>query len=377
MSITSAKAEPERGRQSLSTPATAQEQFLRDNIKRYGLLGDNNRVSVDQLTRPRGTAVQEFTQDNHFKFGFDGNQFGCRDSYSSQYWVEYGAVRRSHAGFADELRKALTRASDSCGMFSVTSTRSYIAALISAEATNLGLSFKRVAVDIEGFQQAHPDGAPETDRYLVSWDRFDEFAMEFASLAGCGDPWIAFEAFHGELSDVPHIYDGAEIRIENNNFDVGNGTVAGPPDWCLVDNEKFTAINRYLIARRRRGIPQILRWSPELIAAQLDSPAYRHWLAEASAMTASGPMVWLNQWARLALVRQAFPGLQFASGVAWDRSDQALDLKMKILRRRMKNVSPGCKTQHRYPLWRFARLHGVDYGPYCHLGRDLYGEVDG
>lgn len=358
-----------------SAQAASGSAFIAANLRTFGLLGDNNRLPLD-LCDEASDIDQEFSLGNHFKFGFDGIPFNNRKMVASRYWVEYGAPSRAHEGFQNEFKRAIAEIYTDCGTFSTTATRSYIASSVAREASNMGLDFKLIAVDIEGFDPVQIDYPTRTERHLVSWDRFSEFALHFSRVGGCSDPWVALEAFHGALSQVAHIYDGAEIRLANNNFDTAKKVVVGPLDWSLIDNEKFTSINRYLLAEKKRGIPQIMRWSPELIAAQLDSSAFRNWMKRAQHASAASPDIRVNQTARLQLVTDTYPGLQISATVSDDRRDPRLNEQMKVLRRRMRNIAPRRSMQHRYPLARLTALLGVALEDPLLAQSNLYGGVN-
>ena len=186
--------------------------------------------------------------------------------------------------------------------------------------------------------------------------------MKFAAATGCQDAWIALEAYHGVISDLPHIFDGCDIRIFNSNYDEQRKSIVGPSNWNLVDNEKFTAIQRGLILTGKLGFPQFLRQTPELIASQLDSQVWRDWLRKASAPDATPSFsVWCNQNARVRLMKDAFPGLQMAYDARRGRGDPEFDRQMRILSRKMRRSNPGCSRRHMIPLNRFASSMGVKY----------------
>ena len=181
------------------------------------------------------------------------------------------------------------------------------ALLAIAAAKAAGILFEQVAVEVEGFRMPAVDAAVPTQVHRVSQDQLRNFAESFGYEAGCGDAWLALEAMHGALSRLPHIYDGTEIRLVNNAYDDRRQAIAGPANWSLVDNEQFTAINRFLLLVNRPGIPSILRWSPELMASQLDSPQWRDWLrANSRPMAPAARTTWLNQAARVQLALHAF-----------------------------------------------------------------------
>ena len=350
--------------------------FVARNRTQYGVLGSNNRVAADLERPPLPNRCQRFTREDHFKFGFDGEEFGGRISSAAKYWVEYGAPERGHRGFEVELTAALEEIRDDVGTFSVSASCSYIISAVAAISQRCRWQMSQVVVDIEGFRPVLFDDRIPVQRVLVSWESFAKYALEFATVAGCSDAWLALEAFHGAVSKVTHIYDGAEIRILNNNFDEPSKTIVGPPDWTLVDNEKYTAIDRYLIAQRRRGVTQILRWSPELIAAQIDSPQTRNWLRRASHVrVSSNGSGWLNQRARIQMVTAAFPKLGVAPDNRRSRGDSELEGRMTGLSKRMRNLSPDCQSQHRYPLLRLFRKLGLNCGFLAEKHPLWYGSV--
>jgi hypothetical protein len=319
-------------------------------------------VGADLKRPPLRERCQFLTKSDHFKFGFDGDEFNNRISSSAKYWVAYGQPTRRHRGFAAELASALDEIRASIGPFSISASSSYIISAVAAISQRSRCQLSQVVIDFAGFRPVVHDKRIPAQRIDVEWEQFAEFALKFATVAGCPDPWIALEAFHGAMSKLPHLYDGAELRIINNNFDPPTRTIVGPPDWSLVDNEKFTAIDRYLIAKGRTGVSQLLRWSPELVAAQIDSPQTRSWLKRASAVRASiKSSGWLNQRARIQMVTAAFPDLCPAPDSRRSRMDPELEEEMTALGKRMRRLSPDCQSQHRYPLVRLLKKFGIEF----------------
>lgn len=347
-----------RTQTSTETPA---RDFIGNNLQEFGLLGRNNVVLPDLEREQLPALHQRFSKANHFAFGFDSIKFSRRISSSAKYWVEYGKPSRGHATFEAELTAALAEIRAEVGTFSVSASASYIISCASALCRRNNWPISVVVVEFEGYQPVLVDSNVELQRFRLDWEEFAQFALDFALLAGCSDPWIALEAFHGTLSRAPHLYDGAELRIVNNNFDDATRSIVGPADWSLVDNEKFTAIDRYLVATQRIGFPQILRWSPELIAAQLDSPQTRNWLQRASRVRASSNSSgWLNQRSRMQMVTSILPTLSVFRDSRRSRMDSALDAQMLLLGKRMHKLSPSCQNQHRYPLSRLFKMLQLD-----------------
>ena len=130
-----------------------------------------------------------------------------------------------------------------------------------------------------------------------------------------------------------------------------------------------------MLAQGRGGVAQLLRWSPELIAAQLDSAPYRTWLAATHAPGGAARVAWTNRAARLALWRQGFPEIAFAADSRTACRDARLVIGLKRLSRRMRRAAPGCGSQHHTPLHRLAERLAIAIEPAWLAPARLYGDV--
>lgn len=350
--------------------------FIRANIVTYGLLGENNALAADLRRAQLPPSEPWFTQNEHFRFGYNGGEFNSRVWAGGCYWTDYGRSTRPSQSFREEFNKALEEIASRHGKLSISATGGYIAQGLIQAAKELDLPFEQVVIELEGYQTARIDQSLPTRLHKTSWAEFTEFAYGFCDRAGCADPWVALEAFYGEVAGLPHLYDGAEIRILNGSFDEDRRENVGPATWSLVDNEKFTAINRWLLAGERPGYPQILRWSPELMAAQLVSEPWLAWLQSASRPNSPDlRTAWLNQAARLQLFRVSFPGINMALDARRARGDKQLDEAMRIFARRLKRANPGCNKQHRIPLHRLIERLGITFPFSIGAGFEEYGHV--
>ena len=245
-----------------------------------------------------------------------------------------------------------------------------------AVARRLRLEIEQIVVEIDGVAPRVPERNLRSRRRRATFAEFASFARGFASRVGCADAWIALEAFHATTSPRVHVCDGVELKLMNHGVDPARGAVVAPADWTLVDNEKFTALDRYLIAGARPGIAQVLRWSPELIAAQLDAAPSRAWLAAtARASGAVTRAAWTNQAARLRLFREAFPGLELAPDARTVWRDAGFVERMRLLSRELRHANPCCAQQHHTPLARLASQLGLDLGPVVAASGRIYGRV--
>lgn len=316
----------------------------------------------------------DLTQRNHFRFGFDGASFALRRHPAQRYWTGYGACERRHDGFEGELEHALAQIAGRFGRVAIAGSGGPVGIAAALIAERLGLVARVVVVAIDGVaSRAVPGGLP-VERHARSFDDFTTFALGFARQVGCGNAWTALAAFHAAHTELPLIADHGELRLVNNAIDEHLGQQAGPPNLSLVDNESFTALDRWLLLERRPGIPQLLRWSPELLAAQLDSLPMRIWIGIAMGGGAPAIRAWTNRHARRALWRRSFPEIIGGDTRAtWE--DGPMRTRMSVLSRRMRRLNPGSAMQHYTPLHRMAARLGVDLG--AGLGEDasVYGAV--
>lgn len=329
----------------------------------FALGGTINALPIDLDRAPLPPPIWPLTAGNHFRFGFDAEAFASRRSGGARYWTSYGAPSRRHEGFVRELARALTAIAAVAGPIAIGGTGGIVALAAAALARRLGIDAVIARVEII----EHPVPSPATGLPVlpipVAFEDFAVFARGFARHVGCGDAWLALAAYATEHCERPVVADHGELRLVNNGIDERLGACVAPPLVTLVDNETFTGLDRWLIARRRRGVAQLLRWSPELVAAQLDSPAYRDWLASTHAAGGAGRAAWTNRAARRALWQQSFPDLAFAADAGAACGDPRLVARMRDLSRRLRRLAPGCGTQHHMPLHRLAERLQVELDP--------------
>jgi hypothetical protein len=316
----------------------------------------------------------DLTQGNHFRFGYDGASFALRRDPAQRYWTGYGASARGHDGFEGEIEHALAAIAGRFGRIAIGGSGGPVGVGAARVAERLGLAARIVVVELDGLAGRAPQGALPVERHARSFGDFAEFATALARRVGCGNAWTALAAFHAAHTELPMIADHGELRLVNNAVDERLGVEAAPPSLSLIDNESFTALDRWLLLERRPGVAQLLRWSPELVAAQLDSLPMRIWIGVALGGGEAAIRNWSNRHARRALWRRSFPEIDAGDArAAWP--DRALRARMSALSRRMRRINPGSAMQHYTPLHRLAARLGVDLGESLGEGAALYGAV--
>lgn len=309
-----------------------------------------------------------------FLFGFDGEPFAFRRSPAQRYWTEYAPASRAHRGFAAEFALALVDLAGRLGRMEIAWAGGPVGLAAAALAPRLGLPARVLSLSIDGLGPPTPLTGLPARRVEARFEELEGFALGFARDAGCGNAWAALSAFAASHAQWPVLADHGEVRLLNHGIDERLGIVAAPASLALVDNEGFTALDRWLRAERRQGEAQLLRWTPELVAAQLDSPASRGWMADALAGGAAALRGWTNQAARAATWRRAFPGLRHAEPrAAWP--DPAFRARMQRLSLRMRRARPGCASQHFTPLHRLLPRLGLEAPPGLEADARLYGRV--
>jgi hypothetical protein len=314
------------------------------------------------------------TARRHFRFGYDSEVFALRPTPAARYWTAYGAVSRPETGFAGELEHALAALAGIFGRLAICHAGGPVGAAAIVIAERLGIPARVTTLELDGVGPLPPRSALPVEHHALRFVDFEAFALDLADRVGCADPWTALAAFHVAQSELPAIADHGELRLINHGIDDRLRQRVAPADLALVDNEAFTAIDRWMIDERRAGVAQMLRWSPELMAAQLGAPQLRAWIA----MTLSGdgaPLrLWSSQAARAALWRSAFPEIGHTDvAAAWEGI--GLAPRMRGLGRRMGRRRTGVSMQHFTPLHRLASRLGLDFGPALAEAAAIYGTV--
>jgi hypothetical protein len=349
----------------------AAETFLRDHLETYGLCGTNNTVPSDATRPPAVAPTFDMTKDNHVRFGFDDGTFNARPSSSAFYWVAYGKTSRKHEGTRKEIRRALVDMKERFGKISVSNTGNPASRALLAEAATMSIDVEQITVEIDGFPFAEPSASITNRHVKISWADFAKFAEKFGE-HGSGDPWVALEAIHGEFTERAHVYTHARLRVVHQNYDEPMKKVIGPPVWSLEEWEATTAVNRWMLATKRTGAPLALLWSPELMAAQLDSPVMRKRMVRAAANppTLAPPDL---QWNTYEVLKAWFPNTPMGRSAGSSRNDPNFIGKMSELNTRLVRVHRPASNLYTVPLARVLEDLGVVYDEPKDSTRELFG----
>jgi hypothetical protein len=311
--------------------------------------GTKGRGGDRQLLRSR--LPVEFTRGQHFRFGYDDDAFCRRPSPSATYWVAFGRPARPSNAFRRELRQSLSDIFGRHGNMTLTNAGGPVSRAVIWEAKEMGLPIEVLTVEIEGHGFPSHNKAVPHRHHKITWEAFAAFAREFAETADCPDAWLALDAYHGVVSDRPHIHGGYGIRFFPDDFDAS-------PAWTVANDELSTGLHRWCIATERVAIPSVFYWSPELIVAQITSSSWRERVARASQTgLQTGPIN--MRWNTYQLVRSVYPNLTMSPTPELARSDAALDKRMSELSRELRRAHPSDNAVHHEPLARFLAHHDV------------------
>lgn len=314
------------------------------------------------------------TRGGHFRFGHDLAEAGRRHSPRQRYWTEYGRCARAPGGMAAEVARAVGEMAERFGRLSVACFGGPVSSAVAACAERTGLAARMVAVVLDGSSPPLPPTRLPVERVEVTFAGFAEFALGFAEAAGCGSPWAALAAFLATRDAWPHVADHGAVTLANHAVDVLRAAIAAPPNLALADAEHATGLDRMMALQGRAGVAQPLRWSPELLAAQLTAPPLRDWIAAALAGGAPAAGEPTSRAAAIRAWRRCLPELG-ATLPATPWPDPGLRQRMDALGRRMRRRAPGCDAVHYFPLHRLAERLGVDLGGDLGEGAALYGRV--
>lgn len=325
---------------------------------------------------PQVAPPRALTRGDHFRFGFDHATFGARCAPAQRYWTEYGACSRSPGDFGQEMERAFAEMAEVFGRLEIAAAGGPLANAAIALAERLAVPARVLAVALDGAPPPLPPTRLQVRLVEVAFADFEAFAMRFARDAGSPCAWTALAAFAAAgAGDWPGLADRGDVTLTNHAVDRVRLQVVAPAGLALVDPEPFTGLDRFMLREGLAGVAQPLRWSPELMAAQLGCPQMRRWIAIALAGGTPAAQGQASHGARNAMWRAALPGLGAAlPAPGWP--DPALRRRMRDLTRRLERRAPGSGTLHFFPLHRLAGRLGIAVdGAEQGEGAALYGRV--
>ncbi|WP_143707407.1 hypothetical protein [Uliginosibacterium sp. TH139] len=349
--------------------------FIESNRSLFGLTGTNNIVRGAFSPNVESIVRHEFYGAT--RFGFDGDM-GCFKSHqSARYWVDYQPLTRRPDTFWNELLRALDAASAKVDVLGLCGVATLPNQALHAAALETGLPFELVVLSID---DEAPDAITGSRVVSVQWPRFEDYCLQFSACTGSANPWVALQAFYGELSAGVPVDPSGMIKIVSNNFDEEMRKCVGPASWSVVDKEDDSAFIRWLSHKCRKGVPKIFRQTPELVAAAIETVHFRSWLASCSVSPiekiaqASSDRAWIAVF-KSCLNDFSYPVISDVWGLknAWSKT--SLPEKMGNLRQKLVSLGASADGVHLTPLSRFLEVYDNPYDFYIGEYESIYGSV--
>ena len=270
----------------------SQDSFIKEHLAQYGLNGFNtnhNRPRIGFPEYPCANTLQ-FSHRNHFLFGYNGLTFNWRKSSSCIYWTDYGRPERAPMAFFAEAVRSFQLIYERHGKFSLAYMGDLNSQFMLEAAARSGCPHEVVVMQIPGYLEIPlPKSAARS--CVVEISRIEKFIFDFAEEVRCDSPLVGLRAFFALLSDLPTVFHAKFDTLVNCGFDRQAQKMAGPTQWALVDNERATAIERWLIRHDRPGVGSFFKFSPELMSAFFNDPVFAQWLRKSRAQATSEPCV--------------------------------------------------------------------------------------
>lgn len=227
----------------------------------------------------RPAMALELTQNNHFKFGYDGTPFVFRSSFDQNWWVDYGRCTRRALDWRSEciIAARQIRASTMQNLWVCFSGG--IDSQVVAEAFRYAkIPFKAAIMRFKKDLNIHDIAwaVIYCETHGVPYEFFDIDIEEFflggellalADLTQCLTPQLPSSMKLMEMiakKDGYPILGSAECYLEKL-----------PQGWVMFEREKIAAVYRYLIATETPGQAGFFQWNPEIMYSFLIDPMVR------------------------------------------------------------------------------------------------------
>jgi hypothetical protein len=231
----------------------------------------------------------EYTENNHFKFGYDNQWFIDRPNVNNKWSVQYGQCKRPVQNWREECKLAASKIYDqrkglpidilfSGGKDSEITLRSFLEIKVPVNVHFVDYDFynmydKRWATKICEFFNIKLNIHNLDIRKF--W-RSDE-CMQIANSSKSVSPQLISQQWlMSQVDGIPVLGSGEcytarsdiaiQKKIEKGHRNLNN------VNWVLVEREKIATWYRYLISNNRPGIPGFFQYTPELMLSFLEDP---------------------------------------------------------------------------------------------------------
>ncbi len=244
----------------------------------------------------------EYTEKNHFKFGYNGIEYNVRQNKEDKFWSSYGSVTRKVGTFKEECYRvarlikekadALSLPVDilySGGSDSEVMLRSFIEQDIPVNVNITEFENNLNVQDVScAYKFCDANKIKPIIRKLDIAKFLESEALEYAELASCPTPqMLPFLWLYDQVEGLPVL--GYNTNIVHKDFqkywkwDLKTMTVIENEikeypkvPWYVKRNERHMAIFRYPMSKNKPVVPGFFIYTPEVLLSFLQHPWAKH-----------------------------------------------------------------------------------------------------
>lgn len=227
--------------------------FINKHIKKYGILGTNTPHDppiAGQLNFKYSGQI--WTENNHFKFGYNRGLYNPRLSGSDEFWMEFGKRRREPLSLLEEIVYSLKQIQQTFNRPIKFLTFSMVPATLNQ--INDMINEKGLDVEIVSSKDV------SQSEYFNS-STFTEYTKEFCNRYDSGSmvyPLMAYNALHTDKIVVGDIIKIAVPKTMNLFYST------------LNVSEENLSLFRFSMHENINLVPSIYMWSPEIYLRFID-----------------------------------------------------------------------------------------------------------
>ena len=247
----------------------------------------------------------EYTENNHFKFGYNGLEYNTRQNENDKFWAGYGTVSRNVGTFKEECFRVAKLIKDrvdalslpvdvlySGGSDSEVMLRSFIEQDIPVNVNVVEFADNLNLQDVGcAYKFCDANGIKPIIHKLDIEEFLESEAFEYADLSSCPTPqMLLFLWLYDQVEGVPVL--GYNTNVVHRDFskywkwDLKTMTVIENKikeypkvPWYVKRNERHMSIFRYPMLKQKPAVPGFFIYTPEILLSFLHHPWTKH-LAE-------------------------------------------------------------------------------------------------
>jgi len=234
--------------------------------------------------------MYQYTKDNHFKFGYNGNWFVDKTSIEDNWSVIYGRCQRTNLNFRDECVKAASIIWEqrdglpidilfSGGIDSEIVLRSFVETKVPINVNIIEFDNFLNAYDVSFAKSICNNLNITPIIHKLDVEKFWKSGeyLQYSDISKAVSPQILTHMWlMNKLDGLPILGSGDNytVRVDIAEQKQWNKSarIYTNVDWVLVEREKFAAWYRYAFKQNRPAVPAFFQYTPELMMSMLTDP---------------------------------------------------------------------------------------------------------